>query len=76
MVARIICKEQSSFIKGRFILDNLIIVWEGLKWAWETGQKVLLLKIDFDKAYDRVKGISFSTCWIYWDLAVYHRSVE
>lgn len=46
--------EQTGFIKGRFILDNLMLAWETIEWAQQSGQNPLLVKLDFDKAYDRI----------------------
>lgn len=65
LVARIVHKEQIGFIKVIFVLDNLITTWEGLEWAWETGQKVIFLKIDFDKAYDIIEQ-NFILNMLYW----------
>ena len=47
--------EQKGFIKGRFILDSIITLWETLELAIDTNIDLLFLKIDFDKAYDRVE---------------------
>ncbi|KAH9312921.1 hypothetical protein KI387_027956 [Taxus chinensis] len=54
LLPKIVRPEQSGFVKGRFILDNLIVVWEGLEWARASLQKVVFLKIDFEKAYDHI----------------------
>lgn len=51
----IIKLEQISFIKGRFILDNIIGVAKGTKWTRETSPEAMFLKLDIEKAYDRVK---------------------
>jgi len=50
----VVRQEQVGFVQGRFILDTVISAWEGLEWAQGTGQETYFLKIDFDKAYDRV----------------------
>lgn len=55
LAAGIVCKEHMGFIKRRFLRDKLLIAWEGLEWARETGQKALLFKIDFEKGYDRIE---------------------
>lgn len=47
--------EQNGFIKSRFILDNIIVVWEGMEWASHSKQNAIFLKIDFVKAYDRIE---------------------
>lgn len=33
LLPQIVCPEQTGFIKSRFILDNIIVVWEGMEWA-------------------------------------------
>ncbi|MCO5572277.1 hypothetical protein L7F22_026030 [Adiantum nelumboides] len=47
-------QEQKGFIKGRFILDNIVTLWEAMEYAEEVGQDYVFLKIDFDKAYDKL----------------------
>ena len=47
-------KEQKGFIKGRYILDAIIAIWEGMELAEETEQEYIFFKIDFEKAYDKV----------------------
>ena len=47
-------KEQKGFIKGRFILDAIITIWEGMDFAEESKQDYIFFKIDFEKAYDRI----------------------
>lgn len=49
-----ISKNRKGFIKGRYILDSIIALWEGLEYAEKTNQDYMFLKIDFDKAYDRI----------------------
>jgi hypothetical protein len=44
LVSLIVHKEQTSFIKGRFILDNLIIDWEGLECVRESISKRCLFQ--------------------------------
>jgi len=51
----IIQPEKIGFVKGRYILDNVIIVWEGMEWTHKFGKEALFIKIDFEKAYDRVE---------------------
>lgn len=51
----IVRSEQTGFIKSRYILDNIIAVWEGMEWARRSNQKAVFIKIDFAKAYDRIE---------------------
>ena len=50
-----ILPEQKGFIKGRFILDAIITLWEVLEDAQNLDQPFVFFKIDFDKAYDRIE---------------------
>lgn len=47
--------EQIGFFKGRYILDNVITVWEGMKWAQNSIQEALFIRINFEKSYDRIE---------------------
>ena len=55
LLPQIIHPEQTGFIKSRYILDNIIDVWEGMEWARHSKQQAIFLKIDFAKAYDRIE---------------------
>lgn len=48
-------KEKKGFVKGRYILDAIIALWEGVEHAEETNQDYCFIKIDFDKAYDNLE---------------------
>jgi hypothetical protein len=54
VTSRIVHEEQIGFIQSKFILHTIIFAWETMKWARETRQDSLFIKIDFDKAYERV----------------------
>ena len=49
-----ILKEQKGFIKGRYILDVIITLWESLEYINKFEIDMIVFKIDFEKAYDRV----------------------
>ena len=51
---RIISPNQSAYIKGRFILDGVLALHEIAHELKVKRQGCLLLKLDFEKAYDRV----------------------
>lgn len=55
MLPLVVRLEQTSFIKSRFILDNIIVVWEGMEWACRSHQKAMFSKIDFTKANDCIE---------------------
>ena len=46
---------QTGFIKGRYILENLITSWEAMEWSKCSHQNSAMLLLDFEKAYDRVE---------------------
>ena len=77
--ARVISKNQTAFIPGRSILDGVVILQEVLHDLKSGKQEGIILKLDFEKAYDRVswsfleevlikKG--FSERWVSWMLKV------
>ena len=47
-------KEQKGFIKGRYILDAIITIWEGMDFAEESQKDFIFFKIDFEKAYGSI----------------------
>ncbi|MCO5567330.1 hypothetical protein L7F22_021020 [Adiantum nelumboides] len=47
--------EQKGFIKGQRIMEAVIAMWEGIEYAEESGQDFVFVKVDFDKAYDRLE---------------------
>ena len=55
MLPSIVRPEQTSFIKSRYILDNIIFIWEDMEWACKSKQLGIFLKIDFAKAYDHIE---------------------
>ena len=75
VVDRVISKNQTAFITGRSILDGVVILQEVVHELKRTKQEGIILKLDFEKAYDRVswhfleevltkKG--FSQKWVSW----------
>jgi hypothetical protein len=50
----IIHEDQTGFLPLRYILDNVLLQHEAIEWARESRQEMLLLKLDFQKAYDTV----------------------
>jgi hypothetical protein len=51
---RIISPNQTTFIKGRFILDGVLALHEIVHEAKTKKLGCILLKLDFEKAYNRV----------------------
>ncbi|PNX96151.1 cysteine-rich receptor-like protein kinase, partial [Trifolium pratense] len=71
----IIASSQSAFIKGRNLVDGVMIVNEIVDLAKKTGKDCLILKVEFEKTYDSVewvfleymmKRFGFCSLWIKW----------
>ncbi|XP_020223262.1 uncharacterized protein LOC109805546 [Cajanus cajan] len=54
VIGKVIYESQSSFFKGRLILDSVLIANEILEEAKRKKKQCLLFKVDFEKAYDSV----------------------
>jgi len=54
VVGKIVPTAQSAFIKGRQILDGILIANEIIDDAKQAKKDLLLFKVDFEKAYDSV----------------------
>jgi hypothetical protein len=51
---RLVAKEQSAFIRGRYILESVVITHEVLHSIHKAKTPGVILKLDYDRAYDRV----------------------
>ncbi|GJT40480.1 putative RNA-directed DNA polymerase, eukaryota, reverse transcriptase zinc-binding domain protein [Tanacetum coccineum] len=54
VVGKIVSYEQSTFIKDRQILNGPLILSEVIDWYKKMNKKVMLFKVDFEKAFDNV----------------------
>lgn len=54
ILPQIISDEQTSFIKGRQIIDGILIANEVLQFVKDKKIKSMFLKVDFEKAFDTV----------------------
>ncbi|GJU45759.1 putative RNA-directed DNA polymerase, eukaryota, reverse transcriptase zinc-binding domain protein [Tanacetum coccineum] len=52
VIDKIVSKEQSTFIAGRQILDGPLILSEVIAWFKKIKKKMLIFKVDFEKAFD------------------------
>ncbi|GKC67468.1 reverse transcriptase domain, reverse transcriptase zinc-binding domain protein [Tanacetum coccineum] len=75
MVGNVVGEAQNAFIKGRFILDGVLIANETMDYLKRKKKKSLLFKVDFEKAYDSInwrfladimKKMGFENKWCKW----------
>jgi hypothetical protein len=72
---RLVAKEQSAFISGRFILESIVIAHEIVHSVHVAKDPGVVIKLDYEKTYDMVnldllveilKGRGFGDRWIGW----------
>ncbi|GKF88704.1 hypothetical protein Tco_0259581, partial [Tanacetum coccineum] len=51
---KIVSHEQTAFIANRQILDGPLILSEAIDWYKKKKKKMLIFKVDFEKAFDSV----------------------
>lgn len=54
LCGRLMSPNQTTFIKGRFILERVVMAHVVIHEIQRTGTGGLILKLDYEKAYDRV----------------------
>jgi hypothetical protein len=54
VMVSIISKNQSAFIKGRFLADGVVVVNEVVDMARRLKKDCLILKVDFQKAFEQI----------------------
>ena len=54
VIDSIISSKQSAFILGQQILDGPLILSEIIDWYKKCKKKLMLFKVDFEKAFDSV----------------------
>ena len=52
---KVVRPSQSAFMQGRFILDGVVILHETIHELHKKNLDGIVFKIDFEKAYDKVK---------------------
>jgi hypothetical protein len=76
---------QTGFVKGRSILDNTFLAQEAQDWAEESNQNLVLLLLDFEKAFDRIEWnflfealakLGFCPQWIRWVRSLYRSATS
>jgi hypothetical protein len=75
VIGSVISDSQSAFIKGRQILDGILVANEVVDEARKRKKELLLFKVDFEKAYDSIDWyyleevmvkMGFPTLWRKW----------
>jgi len=75
VIRSVILDSQSAFVQGRQILDGILVANEVVDEAKKLKKDLLLLKVDFEKAYDSVDWkylddvmgkMTFPTLWRKW----------
>jgi hypothetical protein len=71
----LIVKEQSAFIRGRYILESVVVAHEIVHTIHKSKEPGVVIKLDYEKAYDKVnieflleilKLRGFGEKWISW----------
>jgi len=80
VLPHVIRPNQTGFVEGRSILDNVYLAQETLEWAEEDNQDLVLLLFDFEKAFDRIEwvflfkaleALGFNDTWVQWVKSLY-----
>src|SRR3954467_269510 len=75
VVEGLISRKQSAFIRNRNILDGVLVVNEIIDMAKREKRSCLILKVDYEKAYDCVnwdnlryvmRRMGFGDLWLKW----------
>lgn len=78
LLGSLISAEQVGFVKGRHILDGIVIAMEVIHSMSTSKKKVMFIKLDMAKAYDRVRweflhkillAFGFDEEWVSWVLS-------
>jgi hypothetical protein len=51
---RLVAPTQSAFLKGRQLVDGVVVINEVVDLVKRTGRSCIIFKVDFEKAYDSV----------------------
>jgi hypothetical protein len=54
LCGRLLAPNQTAFVRGRFILESVVAAHEIVHDTVKGGQKGMILKVDYEKTYDRV----------------------
>jgi hypothetical protein len=59
----VIGKTQTTFLPGRNILEGVVILHETVHELRREKMKGIIMKLDFEKAYDKVSWPFLWRCW-------------
>ncbi len=80
LLPSVIRPNQTGFVEGRNILDNTFLAQEAQAWAEESNQDLILLLLDFEKAFDKIEWsflfkaltkLGFCPKWVSWVSSFY-----
>jgi hypothetical protein len=54
VMGSLVSHSQTAFLKGRQLVDGVLVVNEVIYFAKKSSKECLILKVDFEKAYDSV----------------------
>jgi len=75
VIGSVVSDSQSAFVKGKQILDGILVANEAVDEARRLKKEMLLFKVDFKKVYDSVdlkyldmvmQRMNFPTLWKKW----------
>lgn len=75
VVDRVVSCNQGAFIRGRHIQENFLTAHEAVHFMKQQQERGIVLKLDFEKAYDRVnweylyavlRCMGFGETWVRW----------
>jgi hypothetical protein len=55
MAEHVVCSSQTAFLQGRNIFDGVVMLHEAVHELHSKKLNGVILKLDFEKAYDKVK---------------------
>lgn len=79
ILPRLIAEEQTGFVKGRQIVDGIIVAQEVINSLKNSQHKGMMIKLDLAKAYDKLsweylqrilKAYGFDDRWIEWIMSM------
>ena len=80
VIPRLVCRDQSGYIKGRFIGENIRNIYDIIDYTKLTDKQGMIVAIDFEKAFDSIsweflfqtlKCFNFGDDFIKWIKIIY-----